>query len=467
MLTCLDLAQYAAPGPLRALDIGTGHVAVYALLLHKLRPEAYVVGSELEPTSLAHAREQAARNSIAPAAVEIKGVPPDNSLLGHLKDQDSWSFTMCNPPFFASLAEAEEARLAKATPASAAPTCAPNEQVTRGGEELFVGQMIDESVAYGDKVGWFTSLVGRYASLGPLVKHVLTKTTNYAVISLRQGNTARWVLAWSFSPYRLPDVSCTDPVKVADEQNLTRPAHVEKGTSFAKMVSLSNSFVHDEEEKDLDEVRQAITDVLKSVNIDTTADEEGVIHLAPTTNTWSRQARRAAQRAAQYAEGGEEASAALPESSTSQEPLFRARLSFTKPEAPASTDADRESDVEAPSPSVPKARAAMEWQWGRDRTIVDAFWKFVIQKAGLRKRKQSGEDGPAEKKSRPGAADDEEQQTNNPYLQHQDNPYLSHGQGGANRGRGRGRGGRRGALGGGRGRGGYSRPQDQGWARRQ
>lgn len=115
---------------------------------------------------------------------------------------------MCNPPFFASLAEAEEARLSKATPASAAPTCAPNEQVTRGGEELFVGQMIDESEAYRDKVGWFTSLVGRYASLGPLVKHVLTKTTNYAVIPLRQGNTTRWVLAWSFSPYRLPDVSC-------------------------------------------------------------------------------------------------------------------------------------------------------------------------------------------------------------------------------------------------------------------
>lgn len=206
-MTCLDLAEHAAPGPLRALDIGTGHVAIYPLLLHRLRPEAHVVGSEIEPTSLAHARKQVERNSTPAAAVEIKGVPEDSTLLGHLKDQDSWSFTMCNPPFFASLAEAEEARLAKATPAPAAPTCAPNEQVTRGGEELFVGQMIDESEAYGDKVGWFTSLVGRYASLGPLVKHVLTKTTNYAVIPLRQGNTTRWVLAWSFSPYRLPDVS--------------------------------------------------------------------------------------------------------------------------------------------------------------------------------------------------------------------------------------------------------------------
>lgn len=233
------------------------------------------------------------------------------------------------------------------------------------------------------------------------------------------------------------------------------------------MVSLSNSFVHDEEEKDLDEVRKAILVVLESVSMDTMANEEGAILLAPTTNTWSRQARRAAQRAAQNPEAEGEATTSRPEASANAEPLFRARLSFEKPEAPvpAATECDAgtggDGDV-----ALPNARATMEWQWGRDRTIVDAFWKFVIQKAGLRKRKQPAEEGTAEKKIR-ATADDEEQQANNPYLQHQENPYLGHGQGGGNRGRGRGRDGRRGAFGGGRGRGGYSRPHDQGWARRQ
>lgn len=245
------------------------------------------------------------------------------------------------------------------------------------------------------------------------------------------------------------------------------------------MVSLSNSFVHDEDERDLDEVRKAILDVLASVNLDATADEDGVIRLAPTANTWSRQARRAAQRAAQTADGSAagtgEVSGAQPETPAGQEPLFRACLSFTQPEAAVSAEigaedgaeSGAEDGAEAVPKSTPKARATLDWQWGRDRTIVDAFWKFVIQKAGLRKRKQPDTEGPAEKKSK-AAATDEEQQTNNPYLQHQENPYLSHAHGGARgQGRGRGRGGRRGAFGGGRGHGGYSRPQDQGWARRQ
>lgn len=239
------------------------------------------------------------------------------------------------------------------------------------------------------------------------------------------------------------------------------------------MVSLSNSFVHDEEEKDLDEVRKAILDVLESVSMDTTADEEGAILLAPTTNTWSRQARRAAQRAAQNPEAERETTSDQPEASATADPLFRARLRFSKSEAPASAAVEAVAGTEGGSGedadglALPKARATLEWQWGRDRTIVDAFWKFVIQKAGLRKRKQPAEEGTAEKKKSRPTADDEEEQANNPYLQHQENPYLSHGQGGGNRGRGRGRGDRRGASGGGRGRGGFSRPQDQGWARRQ
>lgn len=236
------------------------------------------------------------------------------------------------------------------------------------------------------------------------------------------------------------------------------------------MVSLSNSFVHNEDEKDVEEVKKAILAVLESVGLDTTADDAGVIHLAPKSNTWSRQARRAAQRAAQEADGSAggagQTSGSQPEAGASQEPLFRAQLRFAGPEASASAT-DAEASAAAVAEAVPKARAIMDWEWGRDRTLVDAFWKFVIQKAGLRKRRQQAEDGPAEKKGKGAAATDEELQTNNPYLQHQDNPYLSHGQGGGGGGHGRGRGGRRGAFGGGRGRGAYSRPQDQGWSQRQ
>lgn len=67
--------------------------------------------------------------------------------------------------------------------------------------------MVDESRQHRDQVCWFTSLVGRYASLGPLVARVKRVTDNYAVIKLQQSRTARWVLVWGYTPYRLPDVS--------------------------------------------------------------------------------------------------------------------------------------------------------------------------------------------------------------------------------------------------------------------
>lgn len=230
------------------------------------------------------------------------------------------------------------------------------------------------------------------------------------------------------------------------------------------MVSLSNSFVHNDDERDLEELKTSILAVLESVGMNTAASDEGVIRLAPQSNTWSRQARRAAQRAAQgvaelaSADGGNADSTSEAAPATEGEPLFRARLTFSTPQASDSA----EGGIDA----APKARAVLDWDWGRDRTTVDAFWKFVITKAGLRKRRQPDDDSSKGKKDKPMPS--EEQETNNPYLQHQGNPYLAFSGGGQDRGRGqgRGRGGGRG-FGRGHGRGGFSRPQDQGWNGRQ
>lgn len=71
----------------------------------------------------------------------------------------------------------------------------------------FIGKMVDESVGIGERCSWYTSLVGRYASLPPLVKKVKTVTSNYYVVQLRQARTIRWILVWGYTGYRLPDVS--------------------------------------------------------------------------------------------------------------------------------------------------------------------------------------------------------------------------------------------------------------------
>lgn len=220
------------------LDVGTGHVAIYPLLLHRLRPEAAVCGSEIDEVSLEHARGVLEKNGIRPVpvfdaaesvsgqaeAVQGESTPhsdkpeteagsatpggitllpacPDGSLLSH--PIYPLRFTLCNPPFFASEEEALESRSTKPVGTSA-PTCAPNEEVTRGGEVAFVSRLIDESA--GKDCTWFTSLVGKYASLAPLVRKA-KESGNYALVRLQQARTVRWVLVWSHDHYRLPDVS--------------------------------------------------------------------------------------------------------------------------------------------------------------------------------------------------------------------------------------------------------------------
>jgi 23S rRNA (adenine1618-N6)-methyltransferase len=62
---------------------------------------------------------------------------------------------MCNPPFFASLAEAG------ANPGTACGGTAA-EMVCPGGELAFVRRMVQDSQALGKRVHWYTTMVRRW-----------------------------------------------------------------------------------------------------------------------------------------------------------------------------------------------------------------------------------------------------------------------------------------------------------------
>ncbi|BEI91271.1 uncharacterized protein CcaverHIS019_0400910 [Cutaneotrichosporon cavernicola] len=357
VLLCLDLAD---PGPLRAIDIGTGHVAIYALLLHHLRPDAHILATELDPCSLAHARATVAANSNS-NSIRVIPAPEGRIFPISASDKDStnktYAFTMCNPPFFSSAQHVVASRNLKG-PAPAAPTAAINEEVTKGGEEAFIGTMIAESTKLG-QVRWFTSLVGRYESLHSLVKLVREVTDNYYVVSLRQARTARWMLIWGFGKERLPD-------------SITRPAVLDPTTSFARLLPSPNTFsIKPDPPRTRGEIASVVLKALKECGLWAVASEasgetstkvdnalesevhpktdpdpeaEEYIPLVPTSNTWSRAARRALQRG----DGPPPAA----------EPLFRARLRITGTEA-----------AEADSFGLARGRANQAGHWrggGRD-----------------------------------------------------------------------------------------------------
>ncbi len=66
---------------------------------------------------------------------------------------ETFTFTMCNPPFFSSMAEAG------ANPNTACGGTA-DEMVCPGGELAFVRRMVQDSVQLGARVHWYTTMVG-------------------------------------------------------------------------------------------------------------------------------------------------------------------------------------------------------------------------------------------------------------------------------------------------------------------
>lgn len=107
--------------------------------------------------------------------------------------------------------------------------------------------------------------------------------------------------------------------------------------------------------------------VLKEVGLFDGDEEEAGngIELKPRRNTWSRAARR--KLALVEGEGEKEG-----EEEGTGEPLFCATLTFEEEESGATLKLD--------------------WTFGRDRDVVDAFWKFLTTKAGLKRgREEYGE----------------------------------------------------------------------------
>jgi methyltransferase len=101
---------------------GTGAMAIYPLLFHRLRPDAILLAtgaafsllvcqpadvSEKDTDSLNHARQVVSSNQIKSEAISILEVPTTGGILFPLlNDPDlKVDFTMCNPPFFASSEE--------------------------------------------------------------------------------------------------------------------------------------------------------------------------------------------------------------------------------------------------------------------------------------------------------------------------------------------------------------------------
>ncbi|MCE9680542.1 23S rRNA (adenine(1618)-N(6))-methyltransferase RlmF [Shewanella sp. AS1] len=198
------------------LDIGTGANGIYPILGSQSYGWRFV-GSDINRLALDNLQEIIANNPGLQGKLELRHqADPKQIFAGILTPDDRFDFTLCNPPFHASQAEAESGSQRKLK------NLAVNRQAKghhkqgvkgdklnfggqqpelwcEGGEQRFLLDMIAESALYASQVCWFTSLVSKKENLKPC-NQALNRAgaQEVKVLEMNQGNKLTRVLAWSF-----------------------------------------------------------------------------------------------------------------------------------------------------------------------------------------------------------------------------------------------------------------------------
>lgn len=193
----------------KVLDVGTGANCIYPILGSRSYGWKFVA-SEIDPVAVKTARLIVASNPCLAKLIKVvEQKSPDSMFRGIIRSGDRFDLTLCNPPFHASMEEASASNQRKRKNLSKGPRGKKPgtlnfggqraELWCPGGERRFIRLMIRESVAFGDQVGWFSSLVSKSEHL-PVLKKELAQcgASRVEVLNMSQGQKVSRLLVWSF-----------------------------------------------------------------------------------------------------------------------------------------------------------------------------------------------------------------------------------------------------------------------------
>ena len=192
---------------IKCLDIGVGANCVYPIIGNKTYGWKFV-GSDIDPKSVAAADKIIGSNSSLKDQIEIRFQKNKKDIFkGIIAKGEHFDLTICNPPFHASADEAERGtrrKLKNLTSEKTEKTVLNfggrgNELWTKGGEKLFVKNMIRESKDFANSVNWFSTLVSKKSNLDAIydaLKKVNAKKVK--TIPMGQGQKISRIVAWTF-----------------------------------------------------------------------------------------------------------------------------------------------------------------------------------------------------------------------------------------------------------------------------
>lgn len=189
------------------LDIGVGASCIYPII--GVTEYAWqFIGSDIDAKSIASAQRIINENLSLQGKIECR-LQNDSSAIfrGILNPNEKIDLTFCNPPFHASVEEAQEGTLRKIRNLSGKKMKTPelnfsginHELICEGGEYQFIKNMIGESKNFDKNCYWFTTLVSKQAHLQGIY-HLLEKAESEQIktIPMGTGNKSSRIVAWTF-----------------------------------------------------------------------------------------------------------------------------------------------------------------------------------------------------------------------------------------------------------------------------
>lgn len=189
------------------LDIGVGASCIYPII-GVIEYGWNFIGADVDPKSIASSENIIKENLSLKGKIECRlQTNPKNIFFGIMEKDEKIDITICNPPFHSSKEEALKGTRRKVKNLTGKNTKSPqlnfagvsNELIFKGGEYVFIHNMIKESKAFAKNVTWFTTLVSKQSNLKGL-HNALIKVGAKEVkeIPMGTGNKITRLLAWRY-----------------------------------------------------------------------------------------------------------------------------------------------------------------------------------------------------------------------------------------------------------------------------
>ena len=191
----------------KCLDVGVGSNCVYPIIGNK-EYGWYFIGSETDPIAIESANKIIEANPLINGVVEIRHQPNANNIFyGIIKNGERIDITICNPPFHASLEEAQAGTQRKLKNLKGKKNDKTvlnfggqnNELWCEGGEKKFIHAMIRQSKSFSSQCLWFTTQVAKQATLKSIYAALDSiGAAEVKTIEMGQGNKKSRIVAWTF-----------------------------------------------------------------------------------------------------------------------------------------------------------------------------------------------------------------------------------------------------------------------------